>query len=62
MIKDDIFYGNLLGLLKQGKFNLSTVEAITLVQLIQELERRLRPPVPLIQEVKDPMNKIKKVK
>ena len=63
MIKDDVFYGNILGLLKQGKFNLSATEAIALVQIVQELERRRTPPpVPLIQEVKDPLNKIKKVK
>lgn len=62
MINDDIFYGNLLGLLKIGKFNLTTTEAITLVQLIQELERRRKPPTPLVEEIKDPLNKIKKAK
>lgn len=40
-MKDDIFYGNLLGLLKQGKWTLSLEEASALLQIFQEVKKRL---------------------
>lgn len=45
MMRDEIFYGNVLGLLKTGKWNLSVAEAAALIQVIQECERRRKPPV-----------------
>lgn len=61
MIKDAIYYGNILGLLKTGKFNISASEAAALVQLIQETERRLQPPSvePVKEPVKDMVKKEK---
>lgn len=55
MIKDDIFYGNILGLLKTGKWQMGAKEAVALVQIIEECDRRLKPPV--IQPVKEPVKK-----
>lgn len=40
-MKDDIFYGNLLGLLKQGKWTLSLEEASALLQIFQEVKKRM---------------------
>jgi hypothetical protein len=45
MMRDEILYGNVLGLLKTGKWNMSLSEAVALVQIVQELDRRLKPPV-----------------
>lgn len=42
-MRDEIFYGNLLGLLKSGKWSLSITEASALLQIYQEAERRLKP-------------------
>lgn len=53
MIKDAIYYGNVLGLLKTGKWNISAGEASALVQIIQETERRLAPPS--VEPVKEPI-------
>jgi len=55
MMRDEILFGNLLGLLKTGKWNMNAQEAVALVQIIQELDRRLKPPV--INEVKEPIKK-----
>ena len=60
MMRDEIFYGNLLGLLKTGKWNMNLSEAVALVQIVQELNRRLAPPVPV--EMKEPIKNNKKVK
>lgn len=40
-MKDDIFYGNLLGLLRQGKWTLSLEEASALLQIFQEVKKRM---------------------
>jgi hypothetical protein len=45
MMRDEIFFGNLMGLLKTGRWSMNAQEAIALVQLIQELDRRSKPPV-----------------
>lgn len=45
MMRDEILFGNLLGLLKTGKWNMNLTEAVALVQIVQELDRRLKPPV-----------------
>lgn len=58
MIKDDIFYGNLLGLLKTGKWNINAAESIVLIKVIQELERRLIPVAPIFKQ--EPIKKEKK--
>jgi hypothetical protein len=58
MIKDDVLYGNLLGLLKTGKWTMGASEAVALVKIIHELERRLTPP--LVKEVEEPIkNEVK---
>jgi hypothetical protein len=58
MIKDDVYYGNVLGLLKTGKWNISASEASALVQIIQETERRLKPPS--VEPVKEPIKDLVK--
>jgi hypothetical protein len=57
MINDGVYYGNVLGLLKTGKWNISASEASALVQIIQETERRLKPPS--VEPVKEPITKDK---
>jgi hypothetical protein len=42
-MKDDIFWGNLLGLLKHGKWQMSLEEASAFIQVYQEAARRSRP-------------------
>ena len=37
---DKVFYGNLLGLLKKGRWSLDLGEATALIALKQELEKR----------------------
>lgn len=39
-MKDEIFLGNILGLLKNGKWTLSLEEASALIQLTQECKKR----------------------
>jgi len=58
MINDDIFYGNLKGLLRTGKWNMNAAEAVALVQIIQEIDRRQQPPV--ITPKEEPIKKAKK--
>jgi hypothetical protein len=60
MMRDEIFHGNLLGLLKTGKWNMNLSEAVALVQIVQELNRRLAPPVPV--PVEEPIKNQPKVK
>ena len=43
-MKDSIYYGNILGLLKMGKWSLNLNESSALVQLAEETQRRLNPP------------------
>lgn len=45
MMRDEILYGNLLGLLKTGKWQMGLTESVALVQIVKELDRRLQPPV-----------------
>jgi hypothetical protein len=40
-MKDEIFLGNVLGLLKNGKWTLSLEEASALIQIFQECKLRL---------------------
>jgi hypothetical protein len=58
-MKDEIFWGNLLGLLKRGRWNLGLEESQALVAIFMEAERRSRPPVLAPQEVKPPIKKDK---
>lgn len=60
MMRDEILYGNCLGLLKTGKWNMNAQEAVALVQLIQELDRRLKPPV--VSTVEPPISETTKKK
>lgn len=62
MIRDEIYYGNLLGLFKTGKWTVSVAEAAALIQMYQETERRLKPPLPVSvsEPVKAPEKKKKK--
>lgn len=57
---DDIYYGNLLGLLKTGKWSLSLSEASALILIAQETERRLKPPA--VNMVDEPIKRDKKIK
>lgn len=58
MMRDEILYGNLLGLMKTGKWTMNAQEAIALIQIIQELDRRLKPPI--VSPVEEPVKKDKK--
>ena len=42
---DDIFWGNLLGLLKKGKWYLSLEESSAFIQVYQEAVTRSKPPL-----------------
>lgn len=44
MMRDEIFYGNLMGLLKTGKWTMNASESAALIQILQEIDRRLKPP------------------
>lgn len=56
-MRDEIFYGNLKGLLSQGKWTLTAKEAVALISIIQELDRRLKPPA--VVPVEEPLPKQK---
>ena len=58
-MKDEIFWGNLKGLLKTGKWNLNLEESSALVQIYQEVVRRSQPPVLKIKDM-EPIKKVKK--
>jgi hypothetical protein len=65
MMRDDIFWGNLLGLLKKGRWNLSLEESQALLAIVQEAEKRSRPPLPIpVKEpiAQEPVKPIKKSK
>jgi hypothetical protein len=47
-LKDEIFLGNLRGLLKQGRWSLNLTEATALVQIFQEVDRRLDPQMKVV--------------
>jgi hypothetical protein len=57
-MKDEIFWGNLKGLLKNGKWSLSLEESSALLLIYKEVEERSRPPV--VKEMKDPIKVEKK--
>lgn len=60
-MRDEIYYGNLLGLLKNGKWSLSVAEAAALIQIIQETERRRNPAAPIAKmEAKDGSKRVRK--
>jgi len=59
-MRDDIYYGNLKGLLKRGKWSLSLDEAQALVAIYQEVDKRSLPPAPLDLKTTDPITPIKK--
>lgn len=42
-MRDDIFWSNLLGLLKLGKWNLTLAEATALQQIYDEVKKRSEP-------------------
>jgi hypothetical protein len=52
-VKDSIFYGNLIGLLKRGKWNLSLDESAALIEIYQEAVRRNSPPK--VEQVSSPI-------
>lgn len=56
-MKDDIFWGNLLGILKLGKWNLSGDEMLAFAAVYEEAERRSKPPAPTVKE--EPIKKAK---
>lgn len=58
-MKDDIFWGNLKGILKRGKWEVSLEEASALVAIYQEAIRRSEPIKP--QEI-DPIKPIHRKK
>lgn len=58
-MRDDIFYGNLIGLLKRGRWSLSLEESQALIAIYQEAVKRSQPPV--ITDP-DPITKPKKTK
>jgi hypothetical protein len=43
-LKDDIFWGNLQGILKRGRWEVSLEEASALVAIYQESIKRSKPP------------------
>lgn len=55
-MKDSIYYGNILGLLKTGKWSLSLPEALAVVQLADETQKRMAPPEikPVQEPIKNP--------
>lgn len=57
-MRDDIFWGNLIGLLKKGRWNLSLEESEALVAVYVEALERSKPPVP--KPVVEPIKKVKK--
>lgn len=57
-MRDDIFWGNLIGLLKKGKWVMSSEEAFALVAIIQEAEKRSKP-LEVKAEMKEPIKKKK---
>ena len=59
-MKDEIFWGNLQGILKCGKWTLSLEEASALLQVYQEAIKRSKPPEIKIDEA--PIKPIKKEK
>jgi hypothetical protein len=60
MMRDEILYGNIQGLLKTGKWTMNLAEAVALVQIVQELDRRLKPPV--VSQVEPPISETTKKK
>ena len=59
-MRDEILYGNGMGMLKTGKWQMNAQEALALIQIIQELDRRLKPPV--VSEVVPPISEPTKKK
>lgn len=59
-MKDNIFLGNVLGLLKNGKWTLSLEEASALIQVTQECKKRYDESLGKI-KISDP-DPIKKIK
>lgn len=60
-MNDNIFYGNLIGLLKSGRWSLNLQEASALVALFEECQNRIAQP--LVNEKKEPIkSENKKVK
>lgn len=55
---DSIYYGNILGLLKTGKWSLNLREAEAVVALAIETEKRLNPKVEVTNP--EPIKKVKK--
>ena len=63
-MRDEIFWGNLIGLLKTGKWTMNLQEVEAFVQVYQEAAKRSRPlPLESVAEVKPaPIEKPKKEK
>jgi hypothetical protein len=59
-MKDEIFWGNLIGLLKNGRWNLSGSEAVAFNQIFEECHKRASPKKPT--EVKEPIVKSAPIK
>lgn len=62
-MKDEIFYGNLLGLLKRGRWSLSVEESQALLAITKEVEARLAPkPRPVPMPISNQKTSVKKEK
>jgi hypothetical protein len=62
-MKDEIFWGNILGLLKKGRWTLSLEEASALCEIYHEANKRSKPSVMKVADpnpIKQPPNKVKK--
>lgn len=42
-MKDEIYYGNLAGILKTGRWSLNLEEASALLKIFQETQNRIKP-------------------
>jgi len=56
-MRDEIFWGNLIGLLKRGTWTLSYQESQALVAVVMEAEKRSRPLPIIVEEKPEPIVK-----
>lgn len=58
-MRDEIFWGNLIGLLKTGKWNLGAMEAQAFSAVFDECVKRSKPiqPIPKTEPIKVPPSK-----
>lgn len=58
-MKEEIFWGNLIGLLKHGKWSMSGAEALAFGQIYEECLKRSKPK---LEEIKEPITKSAPIK